>query len=161
MIDASKMTFEEWLAAKAEEDKRITHNAETVKDQRLYDLESAVLKVCFDKELSLMNLYYIPPDLDTGAVGMYGARRLMVLKSFWKEHGLDDETISMMFHELCHAYCDANGIKGTDGKYHLKAFAQVCEEHGGTCTFVDQTVGYNEARPTTKTMKRIKKELKI
>lgn len=161
MIDASKMTFEEWLAAKAEEDKRITHNAETVKDQRLYALESAVLKVCFDKELFFMNLYYIPPDLDTGAVGMYGAQRLMVLKSFWEEHGLDDETIAMMFHELCHAYCDVKGIKATEGKYHLQAFAQVCEEHGGTCAFMGQTVGFNEARPTAETMERIKKELRL
>ena len=161
MIDASKMTFEEWLAAKAEEDKRITHNAETVKDHRLYDLEMAVLKVCFDKKLSFMNLYFIPPDLDKGAVGMYGAHRLMVLKPFWEEHGLDDEAIAMMFHECCHAWCDLKGIKGTEGKYHLQAFAQVCQEHGGTCAFGGQDVGFNDARPTADTLERIKKELRI
>lgn len=161
MIDASKMTFEEWLAAKAEEDKRITHNADTVKDHRLYGLEKAVIKVCFDDKLPFMNLYYIPPDLDTGAVGMYGAKRLMVLKSFWDEHGVDHETISMMFHECVHAWCDLKGIKATEGKYHLQAFAQTCEEHGGTCAFHDQTVGFNEARPTPETEELIRKELRL
>lgn len=159
-MDASKMSFDEWMKAKEEELKRITHGAATVKDTRIYSLESAVLDVCFAGELFFMNLFYIPAGMDTGAAGMYGRQLIMLNKSFFDAHGIDDETIACMFHELCHAYCDIKGIKATENGFHLLAFKEACEAHGGTCAFTGQDTGFNDARPTADTLTRIKGELK-
>lgn len=157
---AGKMSFEEWLKQKEDEERRVTHNAETVKDRRLYALEQAVIKVCFDDKVPFMNLYYIPPALDTGAAGLYGGQRIMISKPFFVDHGIDDDTIALMFHEVAHAYCDIKGIKATAGKMHLQAFAQVCEANKGTCEFISQQVGFNEARPTAEAVELIKAELR-
>lgn len=157
-----EMSFDEWLEYKKEQEKRITHGAERVHDDVLYALEFAVSTVCFGDTLPFIHLFYIPPELDNGANAMFGNELVLIMvnKSFWDAHGIDHETISMMFHEMCHAFCFYENIKGTDGKYHLPAFKQVCEEHGGTCTFTNDTVGYNEARPTPETEELIRKELR-
>lgn len=156
MIDASKLTFEQWLAAKQAEEKQITHNAETVKDKMLYALEDAIIRICFDRKLPFMNLYFIPPALDRGSVALYGYQRIMISKPYYQEHGIDDNTISTMFHECVHAWDSIKGIKDTDQEYHNTAFKQTCEEHCGNAFFRNEIDGYNDAKPSTETMQKIK-----
>lgn len=155
-MNASEMTFEQWLAAKQAEEKKITHNAETVKDRRLYAAEDAVIQECFDKQLPFVNLYYIPFEMDRGSVGLYGYQCIMISKLYFEEHGIDDETISTMFHECVHAWDAIKGIKDTDGDFHNVAFKQTCEEHGGNAFFRNEVDGYNDAKPNAETMQKIK-----
>ncbi len=154
------MTFEEWMKAKQEEDKIITHGAEPVTGPRLYSLESAVINACFDGDLPIMNLYYIPKDLDRGSVGMYGYQRIMISKPYYEEHGVDAALISVMFHELCHAWDAQQGAKDTEGDYHTAQFKQTAEEHGGIARFSDAQYGFNDVKPDEEHMQRIKAKLK-
>jgi len=159
------LTFEEWVKKKQEEDRKITHNAEVVSlktDGLLFDLQAAILKECFDdKHLATYHkMYFIPPDLDCGGVGLYGYQRIMISKPYWKEHGIDNDTISTMFHELVHAWDDIKGIKDTDGDYHNAAFKQTCEDHKGFARFTDSENGFNDAHPTEETIRRIKELIK-
>ena len=155
-----KMSFEEWLKYKQEEDKIITHGAEPVQGPRLYDLERTVNNVCFDGELRIMNLYYIPQELDNGSVGLYGYERIMIDKTFYEEHGVDDALINVMFHELCHAWNAMKGEKDTDGEYHNDIFKKTCEDHGGLAHFRDIERGFCDAEPTPDTMTKIKRKLR-
>lgn len=57
--ERAKMSFEQWLKAKEKEEKQITHGAEAVplKTCRgLYDLESVLLNICFDKYHEIRNI---------------------------------------------------------------------------------------------------------
>lgn len=154
------MTFEEWLNVKVKEERKITHGAEVVPyqtDNGLYKIEGVILRVCFDDEhlSTFHNLYFIPEALDKGQNGMYGYNRIMISKPYWKEHGIDDETINTMFHECVHAWDAINGRKDTDGEYHNDVFRKSCEEHGGIALFSNRIDGYNNAMLTEETMKRI------
>lgn len=159
------LSYEEWTRAKENKLKRVTHGAEVVPlktDSALYDIQAAILKLCFDdKHLATFhNLYFIPEALDTGGVGMYGYSCIMISKPYWKEHGVDDATISTMFHELVHSWDAVKGIKDTNGDFHNAAFKRSCEEHGGIALFSNPEDGYNDARPTAETMKRIKEAIR-
>lgn len=163
MIDASKMSFEEWMKAKEAEDKEITHGAERVPydtDAALYHLEGELLRVCFRDKMRFINLYFIPDALNNGSLGLYGYQRIMISKPYWKTHGVDEETISTMFHELCHAWDAIKGKKDTDGSFHNDAFRETCVLHGGLADYTNHEDGYNDAHPTEETMKKIKSALK-
>ncbi len=162
MIDASKMNFEEWLAAKQEEEKRITHGAEVVPydtDSGLYHLQGAILRICFNDKMRFMNLYFIPPELDWGSVGLYGHGRIMISKTYYEEHGIDDDVISTMFHECCHAWDALRGKKDTDVYFHNEVFKETCVLHGGYANYTGKIDGYNDAHPTEKTMSLIYKDI--
>lgn len=168
MIDASKMTFEEWKKAKREEEQKITRGAEVVPyktDSGLYQLEGAILQVCFHDKLFFHNLYFIPPDLDHGQRGIYGYKRIMISKPYYQAHGLDDDIINTMFHECVHAWDAIKGKQDTDGKfsgtqYHNEQFKETCELFGGCADYRDAAAGYADARLTDATMQKVKRKLK-
>ena len=156
---------------KQEEERQRTHGAELIDpNDAINDLYFAIDLCCFNFELMrnsiAMRLYYIPNDLARdGLLGLYtapqhGAGYVMISKPFYKEHGLDDEVMACLFHEMVHAYCRQHKIKDVDGGVHLKSFADACAEHGGVCRWGSPEGGYNEARLTQETTAAIRHELK-
>ena len=146
--------YKRWKELKKEEERKKTHGAEYA-DDRLYSLYFAIRDVCNGVKkvskgfLTLVNLYYMPPDLVSShpdATGLYGYGVIMIRKDYYEEHGIDDAVIDTMFHEMVHAYCDMKipelKIHDTDGAYHRKEFAEVCESFGGVCYYTNATDGY-------------------
>lgn len=166
MNTISQMSFEEWKQHKQNEQKRKTHNAEEIRDSRLYDLAFAVDKVCFSGELvhDLLKLYYIPDDLKKpGVHGLYGYHVIMIDKDYHKQHGTDDDMKDTIFHELVHDFCDSRNpekkIKDADSSgYHLQAFADVCSDHGGSALYADAETGYSDARLSAESLDKINKQ---
>lgn len=65
------------------------------------------------------------------------------------EMGISTDTIDDLFHEMTHYYCFLHGIKDTDGKdckYHNLAFKKAIEDHGGSCKFSDNEIGYSDTK---------------
>lgn len=155
------MTYEEWLAYKRAEEKRKTHGAEEATDD-IYRAVAAIRRVCFGGVLRFMRLYFIPPDLAQShhAAGLYGYNIIMLSKPYYREHGLDDDVINTLFHECCHAFNDdpnpAKKVKDTEGEYHLPAFRQVAEDHGGRCGYAGPCDGYSMAELLPETMERVR-----
>ena len=161
------MSYEEWKAWKLEEAKRKAHDAEPVDwDDPLYDAKEAIVKLCFGGHLRFLRLYYIPADLakkKPDAAGLYGYGLIMVSKEYYQTHGLDEDMITLLFHECAHAYCDNPNPErkiidtDKDGK-HLQTFAEVCEAHGAACPFN----GYDYSTPqlTEETLAVIRSRLK-
>lgn len=65
---------------------------------------------------------------------------------FPAEGGLDSETVSLLFHEMTHYYCDLHNIKDTTDhhQYHTIAFKDAIEKHGGMCKYKDPQKGYTD-----------------
>lgn len=170
MKSIKDMTFEEWKAWKQEELKRKTHGAEAVPyDDPLYDAKAAVVRHCFDRAslYYMIPLYYTPPDLEethSDAAGMYGYGIIMIKKQYYAQHGVDDAMINLLHHELCHAYCDMKipekKVHDTDGAFHRKEFAEVCEQHGGLCRYVNSVDGYSDSELTPESMELVRKDLR-
>lgn len=118
------LTYDEWKRQKLEQEKKRTHGAEKLPySDPLHDIQGAIRRYCFNKQLELMPIYFIPPDLKNGGTGLYGYSCIMIDKEFYEDHGTDDDVINIIYHEMIHAYNDTQGIQDTDGDYHLKAFA--------------------------------------
>ena len=166
--------YKRWKELKKEEERVKTHGAEAVGwDHPLYDLYTAIRDVCngdkkgVDAFPTLVNLYFMPPDLlksHGDAIGIYGYGVIMFKKSFYDAHGVeDDDVIDNMFHEMIHAYCDMKvpekKIHDTDGAFHRREFADVCERFGGVCRYANATDGYNDARLPEELKKRVRERL--
>lgn len=165
--------YKRWKELKKEEEREKTHGAERV-DDRIYTLYFAIRDVCngdkkgADAFPTLVNLYYMSdwhlehcPD----ALGVYGYGVIMVRKSYYDERGIyDDDVIDNMFHEMIHAYCNMKvpekRIHDTDGEFHRREFADVCERFGGVCRYSNATDGYNDARLPDELKRRVRDEIK-
>lgn len=155
-------TYEEWKKRKLEEQKRKTHGAEEVQDDGLYFLKAAINRICFNRALRYIRLYFIPPDLAAehpDAVALYGYNTIMISKLFFEEHGLDDAVVTAMYHEMVHAYCDAKQIMDTKDEKHLKAFADACVANGGICEYAGPVDGFSDARLTPENLAKVRAEL--
>lgn len=163
------MTYEEWKRLKQEELKRKTHGAEVIPyDDPLHKAKSAIVKHCFDGAglYSMLPLYFTPPDLEESnpdAAGLYGYGVIMIRKGYYEQRGLDDSMINLLHHELCHAFCDMKvpekKVHDTDGAFHRKEFAEVCEQHGGLCRYVNSEDGYSDSALTPENMDLVRKSL--
>lgn len=167
MKPVSDMSFEEWKRFKAEEQKRKTHGAVLVQDNRIYDLAAAINQVCFAGDLSdcILRIYFIPDDLkQLKAAAIYGYRTIMIDKAFYKEHGTDNSMKDALFHELVHAFCDslnpANRVQDTNSSgYHLQAFADACSDHGGYALLADPETGFSNVHLSGESLRAIKTAL--
>lgn len=167
MNPLSEMSFEEWTKYKLEQRKNRTRNAEQISyDEPLYDLAFAVNEVCFDGKLDfcVVRLFYIPDEQQyRKAQGIFIPFYIMIDKAFYQEHGTDDETAAVLFHELIHADCyslvKSKEIKDTENGYHTKAFADACEAHGGFSLFNGSETGYNKTGLTAETLEKIRKQI--
>lgn len=154
--------YEAWKKEKLAEEKRRTHNAESVKSDELYRIVGALNECCFNNEFHYIPLYFIPADLEAkhrDSVGLYGYGCIMISKPYYEEHGTDDSVINTLYHEMIHAYCEKHDIQDTDGDKHLEAFADVCEEHGGNCVWENSQYGYATTRLKIKKMKKVKQTM--
>ena len=165
--------YKRWKELKKEEERVKTHGAERA-DDLLYSLYFAIRDVCNGDKTgveafpTLVNLYFMPPDLlksHGDATGIYGYGVIMIRKSYYDARGVyDDDVIDSMFHEMIHAYCDMKvpekKIHDTDGEFHRREFADVCERFGGVCRYTNSTDGYNDVRLPDELKRRVKAELK-
>lgn len=157
------MTFAEWLEYKKQQEKERTHGAERVTADDLLDAVSAINAFCFDRFFTLLPLYFMPDDLlksHEGVSGLYGYGCIMINKAVYDAHKTDEITISTLYHEMLHAYCDIKDIKDTDGENHLKAFADAAENNNGYCVGCDEKYGYSQVQPNDEQMTMIKDFIK-
>ena len=166
--------YKRWEELKKEETRVKTHGAEAIDlNHPLYDVYIAIREECNGGKIgagtlpTLVYLYFMPPDLEQShrdAVGIYGYGTIMIRKSFYDTHGVDDDVINNMFHEMVHAYCDMKiperKIHDTDGEFHRKEFADVCEHFGGVCRYVNAEDGYCDVRLPDDAISRIKQRIK-
>lgn len=164
--------YKRWKELKKEEERVKTHGAERA-DDLLYSLYFSICKVCNGDKTgveafpTLVNLYFMPPDLlktNMDATGIYGYGVIMIRKSYYDARGVyDDGVIDSMFHEMIHAYCDMKvpekKIHDTDGAFHRQEFADVCERFGGVCRYTNETDGYNNVSLPDDLKRRVKAEL--
>lgn len=156
-----ELSYDEWKRQKLAAEKKRTHGAEKVLySDPLHDIQGAIRRYCFNKQLELMPIYFIPPDLKQGNTGLYGYGCIMIDKEFYEDHGTDDDVINIIYHEMIHAYNDTQGIQDTDGDYHLKAFADACAAHCGRSTWTSSQDGYNAAELNAGTLKKVKAALR-
>lgn len=121
----------------------LTHGAEMVQDEDLWYLAAAIEQQCFEKDLTILGLYYIPEYFRSKrAIGLYTFRRIMIDKVYHTIHGTNKQMADLMFHEMVHAYCNLNRIIDMDDKKHLQVFADVAEDHGGVVGKYDETYGF-------------------
>lgn len=162
MKDISEKTYTEWKEYKLQQAREQTKNSEEVEEDEPYFMEFAINRHCFKVE-SIRNyipLYWASEELlsehpDSIAIAGYG--RILFNREVWDE--LDTKTrIAAVFHEMLHVHCQMKRIKATEKGYHLRKFAEVAEQNGGTCTLSED--GWTEAYPTDENMKRIMEELK-
>ena len=127
----------------------------------LYDMQISIRDTCFknDDVFTVIPLRWMPAGMaekqDSPAVYRDGC--ILIDKVFYKAHGTDNAMIRAMYHEILHTFCAVNDIHDTDGTKHLEAFADVCERHGGFCSWVDSQHGYSNISLKTKNLKRIKR----
>ena len=73
------------------------------------------------------------------------------------------EKITVIFHELVHAYCWRHEIDQVEEKkgfqFHTKGYKEAVEKHGGICNYVNDLIGYNDIILTKKAINRVKAEL--
>lgn len=152
--------FETWLQVHRERE----GGAERVGAHWLLDVVIAVDAICFNNFFRLIPVFWMPEDAEKekpNVCGRYGYGRIEIARWFHREQGLSDLLITLVFHELCHAYCDYQNIADTVDEYHTKEYKRVCEEHGGVCEYRDTVVGYNDTRLQTAYLERIKYKLRV
>ena len=153
-----------WKRWKKAEVKLKTHGAESAPDA-LYSVYSAIYDSLKTTEgmPRLVNLYFMSdwhvqhsPD----AAGVYGYNIIMINKDYYERHGIDEDVINTMFHEMVHAACDMKvpekKIKDTDGAFHLLAFQEACERYGGISEYEDAESGYSKTRLPADRMAKVK-----
>lgn len=151
------MTFNEWMQYKK---KHEGQESEIERVDRLKAAFYAIDKCCFNGELNKMKIWYLIPEYtNIDAVGLYTGESVLINRTFYHEHGLDYDVINVLFHELVHAYCDAHSIHDYDDGKHLKAFDDVCRDHGGMSIWVNDKLGYSDTRLNENSLSVIRQEL--
>ena len=159
MKDIKEMTYEEWCEYQEQRERELTKNSELVSEDEPYFIHIAVVDYCFSEEKPLLQfapIYWMSEEMieeHPDAFGIAGYGAILFNKERWEEENLHTR-ISAMFHEMLHLYCRYRDIKATseDG-YHLRAFAEAAEKHGGRCTL--SADGWTEATLTEETMKKV------
>ena len=89
--------------------------------------------------------------------GCYSVKKSRILINHDYEN--IDDLINTVYHELTHYYCTLHGIKDVkEGEYtyHTIQFKQAVEHHNGTCSYVNDKIGYNEAKLKEPAMRIVK-----
>ena len=156
------------MERKKAEEREKTHGAERISGPRvhaLYDVAQALDRCCFDGYFKhiLPTFYYIPPDIEAAhseARGVYiPTGGIMIRRSDYDVHGIDDDMINTIYHEMVHFYDDMKRIQDTkdgDGVYHTAAFAASCQKNGGICWFSNSVTGFSRAALTPETLAAVK-----
>ena len=134
----------------------------------LHNVYNAIRKHCITWGVPrVARIHLIPGDYleeHPHTLGLYREKLIMINKGYYQEHGIDEDVINTMFHEMIHFFCDykipEKQIKDTDGLYHLPAFKETCEQFGGVCNYRDSEYGYTDASLTPEKMELVKSELK-
>ena len=59
------------------------------------------------------------------------------------EYGINTDDIESLCHELIHYFCYLHEIRDMDGpEYHNLNFKKAAEDHGATCSYIDEIGGY-------------------
>ena len=151
------MTFEEWKEYK------MTHKS-TFDFEGVKKAFAAIKNQCFDGKLQDVKFWWMPPaweEKEPELQGLYlvDEKAVYIKMSLFDDRDYSNVFMSCIFHELAHAFCAEEGIKDTDGKKHLEAFADVCRAHGGECYWNDEKHGYNDARLKRETLYSIYEEM--
>ena len=154
------MTYEEWRANCREREQRLTHGAERIPiDHAIYDVFFSIDKICFNRMFNWLPVYWKPADAPKDSLGMYKDNHIMIERDFYEKHGMDDDVINLMFHEMLHAFCDWKRIKDVEGKYHLKEFLDAAQRHGGAGDVAPNEFGFSNVYLSDNTMKKIKNRI--
>lgn len=160
--------YKTWKAWKQIAPLIIANGGEEIpREDPLYSVFQAIRKHCIKGGFpSSMRLFFIPEDEQAEnpyTLGVYKEGIIRINRAYYQEHGIDEDVINTMFHEMIHGFCDCKPfdkkIKDTEGKYHLPAFAEACEANGGTCAFVNTEIGYGNARLTPESLENVRAEL--
>ena len=164
MPQNENITFEQWQKQLREQERREIGNAKKVNyDHPAYSAFFAIDIVVFDRMFQFIPLYWMPQkakEEKPGVIGMYKDNRIMIDKDFYEAHGMDEDFINLMYHEMIHGYCDWKQIEDTKGEKHLYAFAEACLKNGGTCFFIDGKEGFADASLLPDVMKKVQYRIK-
>ena len=140
---------------------------EIPQEHPLHAVYKAIRETCIKGGFpSYMRLFFIAEDEQAEnpyTLGEYKENVIKINKPYYQEHGIDEDIINTMFHEMIHGFCECKPydkkIKDTEGKYHLPAFKEACEANGGTCAFVNSEIGYSKARLTPESLELVRAAL--
>ena len=133
-------------------------------DELINDIKIAVNRNIFDFKLPYIQIGIMQEeapwqDFDNTS-GCFSMERLHILIN--RDYESIDSLINTVFHELTHYYCALHKIQDTEQTeytYHNFRFKREIERHGGTCSYVNDLIGYNDARLKYPAMKSVKEYL--
>lgn len=130
------MNYEEWKKRKIELEKLSTGNSTRIEyNHPIYDVFFVLNRLCFNKMFQLIHFYWMSPEVIKGrpnVLGLYITDRILLLKAYYDEHGIDEDMINLVFHEMVHGYCQYKGIEDMTGAEHNEAFYKSAKCCGGT-----------------------------
>ena len=128
----------------------------------IYEVVNAILDCCITEGMpDFIRCFYIPDSMQNKspyAVGVCRGKYIFIKKAYYQEHGIDEDVINTVFHEMIHFRCGwtREKIKDTDGDYHLPAYKETCEKYGGMCFYTNEKNGYNNAQLTPESMEKVR-----
>ena len=156
------MSFKEWEKLHKEKQRSLTMGAEEIDlDHPLTDVFYVLNRICFDKMFTYIPLYWLPESMRKPKLaGVYGYGVIMLDKPYYEEHGVDEATINILYHEMLHAYAERKGIQDVDEKgKHTPDFADLTEETGGKGAYNDENEEWNIVYLSRNTMEKVQEVL--
>ena len=133
-------------------------------DELINDIKIAVNRSIFDFKLPYIHIGILEDEasfLDAGnTTGAFNMDRLQIFVS--RNYESTEGLINTVFHELTHYYCALHGIRDIvqgEYTYHTDLFRREIIKHGGICSYVNDLIGYNDARLKQPAMKSVKEYL--
>ena len=159
-----------WGSGSAQEPERITpsetrelyQKAFNIINRKLFNSELPYIKIDFFEDPAEAKEEYPDALALFGFLKKTGEPIIVLDLQGTPEWGVNIDTISDLFHEMAHYYCYLHEIKDTDGddhNYHNLAFKKVIEEHGGKCSYMDDSTGYSDTELSKKTLLEIFDEI--
>lgn len=157
-----------WGSGSAQEPERITPSETRELYQKAFNIINRKL---FNSELPYIKIDFIekPTESECKALAMFcfDSKReeppeIILDIHGTPEIGISTDTIGDLFHEMAHYYCYLHEIKDIDGdgdNYHNLAFKKVIEEHGGKCSYMDDSNGYSDTELSKMTLSEIFDEI--